>query len=178
MRFETDTNDCVLQTTSEWPRPDNKKNTSLKDVNSHNNHGGLHGDKCCKSGRDTGSLETVQTWLYWQGPPKSINGTLLPSSQIQWRTNLAKIEQYVEQARSHVAPTVTDTKPKLSVFGIWALICTGMLHHYITSWTRCCVDPKYSRPKTHSQDIRQTAWLPHRFAVTAAQPQRYDVGVQ
>jgi hypothetical protein len=34
------------------------------------------------------------------------------------RTNLAKIEQCVEQARSQTEQIEMDTKPKLSVFGI------------------------------------------------------------
>ncbi len=34
------------------------------------------------------------------------------------RTNLAKIEQCIEQARGQAEQIETDTKPKLSVFGI------------------------------------------------------------
>jgi UDP-N-acetylmuramyl tripeptide synthase len=84
-------------------------------------HNVLDGVKKCASFRLVANRDRAIQWAVTEAAPQDtilvITGERGLTAHEQ-RTNLAKIEQCVEQARSQTEQIEMDTKPKLSVFGI------------------------------------------------------------
>ena len=84
-------------------------------------HNVLDGVKKCASFRLVANRDRAIEWAVTEAAPQDtvliITGERGLTAQEQ-RTNLARIEQCIEQARGLAEQVVTDTKPKLSVFGL------------------------------------------------------------